>query len=118
MGFDPPLVLLIPLQVLHGVTFGGTHIGAIYFMSKAVPEGHNGTAQALYASVTAGVALGGAMLLAGRLYAAHGGRAYWAMAVLAVVGLGAGIALLRLSRGASLLQPQSAASGGYTTAPS
>ena len=118
MGFDPPLALLIPLQVLHGVTFGATHIGAIYFMSKAVPEDHNGTAQALYASVTAGVALGGAMLLAGRLYAAYGGQAYWAMAVLAAVGLGASIVLLRMSRTGAVVQPQSSASGGYTSAPS
>jgi MFS transporter, PPP family, 3-phenylpropionic acid transporter len=118
MGFDPPLALLIPLQVLHGVTFGGTHIGAIYFMAKAVPENHNGTAQALYASVTAGVAMGGAMLLAGQLYAAYGGQAYWAMAVLAAVGLGAGLLLLRLSHTGAVVQPQSSASGGYTSAPS
>lgn len=118
MGFDPPLALLIPLQVLHGVTFGGTHIGAIYFMAKAVPEQYSGTAQALYASVTAGVALGGAMLLAGQLYAEHGGRAYWAMAVLAAIGLGASVALLRAWRSAAVAQPQSSGSGGYTSAPS
>jgi PPP family 3-phenylpropionic acid transporter len=118
MGFDPPLALLIPLQALHGITFGGTHIGAIYFMAKAVPEGHNGTAQALYASVTAGIGLGGAMLIAGRLYAAYGGQAYWAMAVLAAVGLAAGLVLLRMARGEGVPQPHSSASGGYTSAPS
>jgi MFS transporter, PPP family, 3-phenylpropionic acid transporter len=119
MGFDPPLTLLLPLQVLHGVTFGATHIGAIYFMAKAVPEGHAGTAQALYASVTAGVALGGAMLLAGQLFAAYGGRAYWAMAALAGVGFVAGVALRRMQRReTTAAQPQSLASGGYTSAPS
>jgi PPP family 3-phenylpropionic acid transporter len=118
MGFDPPLVLLIPLQALHGITFGGTHIGAIYFMSTAVPENQNGTAQAVYASVTAGVALGGAMLLAGHLYAAYGGEAYWAMAVLAAVGLAASLALARMVRSQDAAQPQSSASGGYTSAPS
>jgi PPP family 3-phenylpropionic acid transporter len=95
MGFDPPLALLLPLQVLHGVTYGATHIGAIYFMAQAVPENHSGTAQALYASITGGIALGAAMLLAGQLYAEHGGRVYWAMAAIAVVGLVAGIALIR-----------------------
>jgi PPP family 3-phenylpropionic acid transporter len=93
MGFDPPLVLLVPLQVLHAVTYGATHIGAFYFMTQALPERHAGTAQALYASITAGIAMGGAMLLSGQLYAAHGGRTYWAMAAIAAVGLAAGLAL-------------------------
>ena len=87
MGFDPPLALLVPLQVLHGLTFGATHLGAIHFMARAVPETQAGTAQALYASVVGGMGMGGAMLLAGPLYADFGGRAYWAMAVIAVVGL-------------------------------
>jgi len=117
MGFDPPLLLLVPLQVLHGITFGAAHIGAFYFMSQAVPVQHSGTAQALYASITAGVALGGAMLLAGQLYGAHGGRTYWAMAAIAAVGLGASLALLREWR-RTVGHPQSRGSGGCTIAPS
>ena len=85
----------MPLQVLHGVTYGATHIGAIHFITRAVPESQAGTAQALYASITGGIAMGGAMLLAGPLYADFGGRAYWAMAVLAAVGLVASLALMR-----------------------
>jgi PPP family 3-phenylpropionic acid transporter len=95
MGFDPPLALLVPLQVLHGLTFGAAHLGAIHFMTRAVPEGQAGTAQALYASVTGGIAMGGAMLLAGPLYADFGGRAYWAMAALAAVSLVATLVLRR-----------------------
>ena len=72
MGFDPPLALLLPLQVLHGLTFGATHVGAIHFMGRAVPRSQTGTAQALYASVTGGIAMGGAMLIAGPLYATYG----------------------------------------------
>ncbi|HET6223407.1 MAG TPA: MFS transporter [Dongiaceae bacterium] len=94
MGFDPPLALLLPLQVLHGFTFGATHLGAIHFMSRAVPEAQAGTAQALYASVTGGIAMGGTMLVAGPLYAAYAGGAYWAMAVVAAVGLIASLVLL------------------------
>ena len=95
MGFDPPLALLVPLQLLHALTFGATHIGAIHFIGRAVPETQAGTAQALYASVTGGIAMGGAMLVAGPLYAAYAGRAYWAMAVLAAVGLIASLVLAR-----------------------
>ena len=96
MGFDPPLALLVVLQLLHALTFGATHIGAVHFISRAVPETQSGTAQALYAAVTGGIVMGGTMLAAGPLYAAYGGRAYWAMAAVAVVALLASFALMRL----------------------
>lgn len=96
MGFDPPLPALIVLQVLHALTFGAAHVGAIHYMGRTVPEGQSGTAQALYASVTGGLAMGGAMLAAGPLYATYGGRAYWAMALLALAGLAGSLLLWRM----------------------
>ena len=96
MAFDPPLAALIPLQALHGLTFGAAHLGALHVMSEIVPPAQAGTAQAIYASVTAGIGLGLATLLAGPLYATWGGGAYLAMAVLAGVGLLAGVVLGRL----------------------
>jgi PPP family 3-phenylpropionic acid transporter len=107
MGFDPPLALLVPLQLLHALTFGATHVGAMHFIGRAVPQVQAGTAQALYASVTGGIAMGGAMLLAGPLYATYAGQAYWAMAALAAVGLIASLVLLKAKPRAVLLQPQS-----------
>ena len=107
MGFDPPLALLVPLQVSHSLTYGAAHLGAIHYMGRFVPDRQSGTAQALYASVTGGIGLGGAMLIAGPLYADYGGRAYWAMAIMAVVALVASLVLWRATA-----QPQSAASGG------
>jgi MFS transporter, PPP family, 3-phenylpropionic acid transporter len=95
MGFDPALALLVQLQILHGLTFGAAHLGAIHVMARSVPEGQAGTAQALYASVVGGVGMGAAMLLAGPLYANFGGRAYWAMAALGAIGLVASLALIR-----------------------
>ena len=117
MGFDPPLALLVPLQILHALTFGAAHLGAIHVMARSVPEGQAGTAQALYASVVGGVGMGAAMLLAGPLYAAYGGRAYWAMAVIAAVGLAASVALLRLRGARRLLSPRAEARAGATSAP-
>lgn len=92
MGFDPPLAGLLLLQALHGLTYGATHLGAVHYMSQSVPPERAGTAQALYASVTAGIAMGLATLLAGRLYPMVGGGAYFAMAVFA----GGGVALTLL----------------------
>ena len=85
----------MPLQVLHGLTFGATHLGAMHFIAQTVPEGQAGTAQSLYASVTSGIAMGGATLLSGPLYAAFAGRAYWAMALIAAVALAASLRLWR-----------------------
>jgi PPP family 3-phenylpropionic acid transporter len=107
MGFDPPLWALAALQLLHALTFAAAHVGAIHQMARTVPESQGGTAQALYASVTGGIAMGGAMLLAGPLYAAHGGRAYWAMALIAAVGLAAAVALGKASAAERGAQPHS-----------
>jgi PPP family 3-phenylpropionic acid transporter len=79
----------------------------MHFIGRAVPQVQAGTAQALYASVTGGIAMGGAMLVTGPLYAAYAGRAYWAMAVLAAVGLLASLVLLKAKPRAVLVQPQS-----------
>ena len=95
MSLDPPLWLLIPLQLLHALTYGASHLGAVHFISQAVSPGAAGTAQALYATVAAGLMMGGATLVSGPLYAAFGGRAYLAMAVLATVGLIASLLLQR-----------------------
>jgi MFS transporter, PPP family, 3-phenylpropionic acid transporter len=98
MGFDPPLAWLVPLQLLHALTYGASHIGAIHLMARVVPEGQSGTAQALYATVIGGIAMGAATLASGPLYAVWGGRSYWAMAALAAVALAAALLLLRMDR--------------------
>lgn len=87
MGFSPPLVVLMPLQILHGLTYGASHLGAIHFIANAVDDRQAGTAQALYATITAGAAMGGAMLLAGRLYSNVQGEAYWAMAAMSLASV-------------------------------
>jgi MFS transporter, PPP family, 3-phenylpropionic acid transporter len=97
MAFDPELWLLVALQALHGLTFAAAHVGAIHFLARFVPEAQGGTAQAVYASFTSGILLGGATLLAGPLYAHFGSRAYLAMAGLAAVGVLAALGLERLA---------------------
>jgi PPP family 3-phenylpropionic acid transporter len=95
MAFDPPLAALLPLQALHGFTFGAAHLGALHFMSATVAPSQAATAQALYASVTSGIGLGLATLAAGPLYGALGGHAYSAMAVLCLGGVVGTIKLAR-----------------------
>jgi len=93
MSFDPGLAILIPLQILHGATYGATHLGAIYFMARSVPEGAAGTAQALYGACAAGVATGAATLMSGPLYETMQGQGYLVMSAVAGVGMIAALVL-------------------------
>jgi PPP family 3-phenylpropionic acid transporter len=99
MAFDPPLAALIALQVLHALTFGATHLGTVHFIAQNIPAERAGTAQALQASVTNGIAMGGATLLAGQLYGPFGAKAYLAMAVLGALGLAAALMARRRLHG-------------------
>ena len=91
MALSPALPMLAPLQLLHALTYGASHLAAMHFISRAVPESSQGTAQALYATMAMGVVIGGATLASGRLYAQIGAEAYFAMAVLAAIGLAAAL---------------------------
>jgi PPP family 3-phenylpropionic acid transporter len=96
MAFDPPLAVLVPLQVLHALTYGGSHIGAIYFIAQAVPPGIQGSAQALYATIASGIAMGAATLLSGALLAGQGSSAaYLAMGAVSAAALGGALLLKR-----------------------
>jgi MFS transporter, PPP family, 3-phenylpropionic acid transporter len=92
MAFDPPLLLLVPLQLAHGITFGASHLGAMHVLNRIAPPDRSATAQSLYALVsTLGIVL--ATTVAARLYPSFGGLGYLAMAAMALVGL---LAALRL----------------------
>jgi PPP family 3-phenylpropionic acid transporter len=108
MAFDPPLAALIPLQALHGLTFGAAHLGALHFMSANVPPSEAATAQAVYASVTSGIGLGLATLAAGPLYGALGGYAYAPMAFLCVAGTIGTIWLSRWLKSTATVRPDEA----------
>jgi len=112
MAFDPPLVLLVPLQALHALTYSAAHLGAILFITRAVSPKGQGTAQAFYAVVAAGLVLGIVGLISGALYQSWGGRVYLVAAASALIGLAAGIALLKTWSGGVLL-PET----GETAAP-
>jgi MFS transporter, PPP family, 3-phenylpropionic acid transporter len=96
---NPPLPVLFLAQMLHGLTFGAAHMGAMQFMTAAVPPHMATSAQGLYASITAGIAMGLASLAAGPLYRTYAGDAYFAMALLGGTGLIFALLLIRRWRG-------------------
>ena len=95
-GLIPGLAAAAVLQLLHGCTFGASHLGAMHFMARSVPPHAAASAQSLYAALSAGLGSGLVMLAAGWLYAAYGGQAYPFMALLSAAGL---VGILCLARG-------------------
>ncbi len=85
MALDPPVTLLPFLQLLHALTFGATHLGALGFVARHAPAEQGATAQG-YLTIALGAGMAGAMTLSGLLYAVFGSRAYAAMALAAIAG--------------------------------
>ena len=86
-AFDPPLYILFPVQILHALSFGAAHLGAIHFIAQAVPEQYSATGQGLYAAFAMGVIMGIMTMVSGSLYANLGSQAYLVMALLAAISL-------------------------------
>ncbi len=97
MAFEPSVGWLTALQVLHALSFGAAHLGAMAFLARAVPKELSGTAQGLLATVS-GIVMASATGLSGLLYAASGSLAYLAMAAMALAGLACALWAHRLSR--------------------
>jgi PPP family 3-phenylpropionic acid transporter len=116
MGLNPPLVVLLPLQTLHALSYGAAHLGAILFITRAVPHQGMGSAQALYAVMAAGLILGLVGLASGALYESLGGAVYFLPAAVSVIGLAAGVALLR-GWGGGLLWPEALPPPDHHTSP-
>ncbi len=97
MAFDPPIAILLPLQILHAASFGAAHLGAMGFLARAVPRELAATAQGYVATVS-GIVMASATGLSGRIYAASGSFAYLAMAAMGLAGLICALTAHRLLR--------------------
>ena len=73
MGLAAGLPATPLLQLLHALTFGASHLGAMYFLARSVPPSAAASAQASTRRCRAGLGSGLVMLAAGALYAAYGG---------------------------------------------
>jgi len=92
-----PLVAAVPLlallQLLHALTFGAAHLGAMHYLARSIAPERTATAQAIYSATIGGIGPGFIMLGAGALYGAAGGMAYLSMAALAAIGAAAALIL-------------------------
>jgi PPP family 3-phenylpropionic acid transporter len=96
MTLDPPWLVLAPLQCLHALSFGATHLGSMGLLTRAVPAELGATAQGYFA-VALGLVMAVATAVSGLLYARWGVLAYGAMALAAAVGGLFGLAARRLA---------------------
>jgi len=94
-AFTPPLWMLFPLQALHALTFAASFLASLRLIEKLTPPSNASAAQAINSALSMGFALGVATWLSGRLFDAFGTHGYFAMAVMAALGLAGAIALHR-----------------------
>jgi MFS transporter, PPP family, 3-phenylpropionic acid transporter len=104
---DPPIGILAVVQLMHGLSFGLTHVGIMGLMVRHVP-GHITARGQGYLSACNGIVTSSASILSGVIFARYGQAVYYVMALMA----GSGAVVMWFSRHRLAHQPQSAASGG------
>lgn len=94
---DPGLIGAALAQTLHAGTFAAAHLGFIRHAEAHIPPEATATAQSVNSALMLGGVLAGATAVSGILYERIGAGGYWAMTVLAVAGLLAALAYMRVA---------------------
>jgi PPP family 3-phenylpropionic acid transporter len=87
MAQSSDVLALALVQPLHGLTFALLHLACMRVLLRTVPQGLEGTAQALYGTVGVGAASALLTLASGMLYGRLGPQAFWFMAALCAAAL-------------------------------
>ena len=87
MAQSSEVLALALVQPLHGLTFALLHLACMRVLLRTVPQGLEGTAQALYATVGVGAATALLTLASGALYGRLGPHAFYVMAALCAAAL-------------------------------
>mgnify|MGYP005991877303 CR=1 FL=1 len=91
---------VLPIELLHGVTFGVGWACCVAFAAEIAPPGLGSTVQGVLAGIHWGIGNSIGAIVGGFAYAAWGGqRTWWACEALVAVGLAAAAATIRLSPG-------------------
>jgi PPP family 3-phenylpropionic acid transporter len=97
MSCELPIMGLAALQLLHALSFGATHLGALMVLARFAPPGQAATAQG-YLAIVLGLVMAASMAISGVLYESFGSRAYMAMALMAIAGGACGLVAHRMRR--------------------
>lgn len=107
LAASPGLGATLALQVLHGLSFGATHLGSMAALAALAPDEARGRAQGLLGSSIA-LAMAAATVLSGFLYRISGPTVFAVMAPLGAVA----VALVLLAMRDLRNHPQRAGEGG------
>ena len=100
----PPVWVLVPLQLLHALSFAATFLGGMRFIQTIHGDDRAPTAQMIYMALANAPTYAVATLVAGPLYDHVGAKGYYAMTAVAALGLALAAALW--------LRPHTVASAG------
>jgi PPP family 3-phenylpropionic acid transporter len=76
------VIALAMVQPLHGITFALLHLACMRLLTRIVPQGLEGTAQAIYGTIGIGAASALLTFISGALYGRLGAQGFWVMAAL------------------------------------
>jgi PPP family 3-phenylpropionic acid transporter len=82
---EPPVAVLVVVQLAHGMSYGLTQLGTMGLMVRHVPVPVITRAQG-YLAACSGIVSSSASIVSGMIYARYGQGAYYAMAVMAFSG--------------------------------
>lgn len=112
MANDPPIGLLVAVQLLHGSSYGFTQLGTMGLLLQHVPTHAMARGQGYLAAAT-GLAMSSAAMISGAVFQAHGIAVYYIMAAMAAAGVVLiGSARRRLDRPASADHPHNSGAAG------
>jgi MFS transporter, PPP family, 3-phenylpropionic acid transporter len=104
LAFDPPLPLVLIAQFMHGGTFAMAHLGAVFFILRAVPQRLAATAQSLYFVTSQGIMMGITTIVSGSAYPFLGSKAYLLMTLSGAAGIGLALLLGKRWHGERILK--------------
>jgi PPP family 3-phenylpropionic acid transporter len=88
LGLSTDLAVLVPMQLLHALSFAAAHLGAMRYLARVAPPGLSATAQGLYGALPLGIGSGIFYVATGILIEHYGGgSAFVAMAASAFAGM-------------------------------
>ncbi len=94
MAQDLPLPMLALVQLMHGLSFGISHLGAVGLIVRLAPGHVIATAQG-YVVASNGAIMAGTIMLTGALFASLGDGVYYMMAAQALAGAAVVVSLRR-----------------------
>jgi PPP family 3-phenylpropionic acid transporter len=98
LAFAPPLWLILPLQILHFLSYAATFLASLQLVERLSTPRNASAAQALNSALSGGVLMGVATMASGPLFDRFGAQGYYLMAAMSAAGLVGALRLYGMRR--------------------